>query len=48
MTTVRADAELTQGDEQAHTQRWRFPSAFTVLFIVTVAGYALPDLVSDD
>lgn len=40
MTPVQADAEVIEDDGHP-SRRWRFPSAFTVLFIVTVAVWLL-------
>ncbi len=40
MTTVERDAAAIDDDEPV-TRRWKFPSAFTVLFVVTIAVWVL-------
>ncbi|MCY7298352.1 MAG: hypothetical protein LH616_03975, partial [Ilumatobacteraceae bacterium] len=52
MSTDQPDTEVVQNDDDNEndnndqsTRRWRFPSAFTVLFIVTVAVWLLAFLI---
>ena len=44
MTTIQPDAQLIEGGDQP-SSRWKFPSAFTVLFAVTLAVWLLAFIV---